>query len=369
MNESNEPYLSDKTVALIKRTLLSGYSEDEQESFIALCQNNRLDPLIKQIYATRRMVKNRNGDKVPTLVPVISAMGLTAIAVRTSHYDGCVITWAGADGVWREEWLGDEYPKAAKCVVYHKQRSHPEVGIARWESYVGRAFNKATNRWEVTDFWERMPEFMLAKCAKAQALRGAFPDQCNFYISEELQGGISEADQIDDEAKITSNRAKEEELLKTFAQSKKARIVESKGTRPTPAEAAEPAEPEPPAPVATAPSPAQPLKDLREKLGQPELPDDQPDDLDMGDAPETPAESPKAWMFHEIRGLKNEKFFGRTVGDLKPNELEAIRESWMTKVRAVWAQGKDVNSLQRADYEAFEAALAYNEGNVLDKPF
>ena len=376
-------FLSQEDIDALKRTMLEGFTEAEQESFIRLCQRTQMDPFSKQVYATRRWVKDRRGEKVPTLVPVTSVIGLTAVAVRTGMYDGCEITWCGPDGVWKDEWINDEYPVAAKCVLFHKQRSRPEVGIARWAGYCGQTWNKATNRWEVTDFWERLPDFMLGKCAKAQALRGAFPDQIgNLYASEELQGNISEADhhdELDDETKITKNRAKEEELLKQAA-AKGVKVVESKpGKKPTPAEAAAPSEPPPPemattraqglSPVTPSPKPvaAAPVAPPAPATPEP------PDDLDMGEAPVPPedasspegppVESAKPWAFHVIEGLKNPKFLNRTVGDLSIQELQAIDTQWLPKVRAVW---DDVNSKQKADAEAFEAAIAFSK---MEKPW
>lgn len=368
-----ETFLSEKEIEVLKRTLLSGFTEDEQESFVRLCQRTLLDPFSKQIYATRRYVKDRGGNKVPTLVPVTSVIGLTAIAARTGMYDGCIIQWAGKDGVWKDEWLEEEFPTAAKCTVYHKQRTHPEVGIAHWTGYCGQAYNQVTKRWEVSEFWERLGPFMIAKCAKAQSLRGAFPDQCsNLYISEELQGGVSEVDQLDDEAKIIQNRAKEEELLKAAA-AKGIKVVESKPTKkPTPAEAAAPAEPPPPKPAA----PPKPTVAAAPPVQASTPPPEPPDDLDMDEPPAQPqpevsaeapagppAESAKPWADHVIEGLKNPKFFQRKVGDLSVAELAAIEEQWLPKVRQVWDQ---VNANQKADAEAFEAAIAFSK---MEKPW
>lgn len=362
------PFLSDQDIDVLNRTLLAGYTEDEQASFVRLCQRTQLDPFSKQIYATRRYVKDRSGNKTPTLVPVTSVIGLTAIAARTGHYDGCQIFWAGQDGVWKEEWIEEGFPIAAKCIVYHKQRSHPEVGIASWAGYCGQSYNSATKRWEVSEFWERLGPFMLGKCSKAQALRGAFPDLCsNLYISEELQGGISEADQTNDEVKISENRKKEEELLKKAA-AKGVRIVENKSTEkpPTPAEAAAPA-PEPPAPVVTQPAAAAPPVATTPEPPAAAAPTqgEPPDDIDM--SPSQPAEAPKEnskpWADHVIEGLKNPKFLNRKVGDLSVAELQAIESQWLPKVREVWEK---VNTQQRADAEAFEAALAFSKS---EKPW
>jgi len=360
------PFLSASEIDVLKRTLLKQFSEDEQESFIRLCQRTLLDPFSKQIYATRRWTKDRNGNKVPTLTTVTSITGLAAIAVRTGTYDGCVITWAGKDGIWKEEWLAEEFPAAAKCVVYVKNRTHPEVGIARWESFVGKAYDQSTKRWEVTDFWERMPDYMLGKCSRAAALRAAYPDQCsNLFISEELQGATSEADQYDDEAKIAENRKKEEELLKK-AKAEGVKIVENKAkSKPTPAEAAAPA-PEPPGTfqqtgtVGTPAHPGQMTTPATPVTETPPAPQEEPDDLDMG---VTEAPEPPPWSEHVIQGLKNPKFLGRKVGELSVTELQAIEAQWLPKVREVWDQ---VNTLQRADAQAFEAAIAHSK---LEKPW
>lgn len=369
-NENMTPFLSTEETDVLKRTLLSGYTDDEQESFIRLCQRTLLDPFSKQIYATRRWVK-KGDTKIPTLVPVTSVIGLTAIAARTGQYDGCQTFWTGKDGVWREEWLEEEFPTAAKCIVYHKERSHPEVGIAHWAGYCGQQYNSTSKRWEVTEFWERLGPFMLAKCAKAQGLRGAFPDLCaNLYISEELHGGASEADQVNDEVKITENRKKEEELLKK-AKAEGVKIVENKakGKQPTPAEAAAPM-PEPPPPGANPlqqqpvdpPTPQAPPPSVAAAAPEP------PDDLDMGgpsidEAPQLP-EEPPAWMSHVIRGLKNPKFFERKVAELSIAELQAIEAQWLPKVRepGTWER---VNTLQREDAIAFEAALAHSKSGAI----
>lgn len=351
-NDKHAPFLSDDIVALLKRTTLKQFSEDDQESFIQICQRTRLDPLTRQIYATRRMSHGN-----VTLVTVTGIQGLTALAERTGQYDGCQVFWAGADGAWKEEWLEEAYPLAAKAVVYHKGRTYPEVGIARWEAYVGRSFNNATKRWEVSDFWNKMPDLMLSKCARALALRGAFPDHLSgLYATEELDQ--SRGDEMDDERKISQNRAREEQLLKEAA-AKGIKVVESKPLKKaTPAEAAAPAEPlpEPPKPIAAAPQ-------------VPDSSPQEPDDLDMEPAPAQPEASaeapagPPAWKEHVIEGLRNPKFLGRKVGDLTLVELAAIGNQWIPKVRAVW---DTVKASQKKDAVAIEAAIAHAQ---FEKPW
>lgn len=387
------PFLSDEEAALLKRTLLKAFPEDEQETFVRICQRTRLDPFTRQIYATKRYQKVRDADgnqrKVPTLVPVTGIMGLTAVADRTGHYDGCEIFWSGPDGIWKTEWLAEENPAAAKCIVYHKHR-RPEVAIARWMSYVGQIWNQEKRQWEITDFWEKMPDYMLAKCSKAAALRGAFPDPLgNVYIREELESNLtdSETEAIpSDEDKIEANQRREAELLKQEKPGVK--IVESRPEpRPTPQEALEPAfeedkipakpkQPSAPKKADTATQPkttAAPATPPPASAAAPEP----PDDLDMTPAapsaqerqPLTPPleqEGPPAvgvelappWKEHIILGVNHVKFHKRKVGELNATELGIIETQWLPAVREQW---DDATDAQRADATAFEAAIAFSK--------
>lgn len=357
-------FLSKEEVELLKRSLLDKFTEDEKMTFVRICQRTKLDPFIKQIYATRRYVKvkNEQGETVkkPTLVAVTGIMGMCALAERTGHYDGCVITWAGPDGTWKEEWLDGEPPAAAKCVVYHKTRKHPEIAIARWNSYVGQVYNYTTKVWEITDFWDRMPDFMLAKCAKAAALRGAFPDpMSNVYIREELESNITDTEETEaipeDEAKITENRRLEAETLAHPPPGVK--VVESRRDqpKPTPAEAVEPAFDEdkvPAKPVA----PPRPVPVPQPVPAAVAATQEQPDEIDMTPSP-APVPAPPAWKDHVIKGIQDKRFNGRKVLDLSKRELEAIETQWLPKVRAAW--DTDATETQQADAMAFEAAIAF----------
>jgi hypothetical protein len=321
-------------------------------------------------------------------VYVTGIMGLTAVADRTGNYNGCQIHWSGPDGIWKEEWLSDEYPAAAKCTVYHKRREFPEVAIARWASYAGQAWNYEKKQWEVTDFWSRMPDYMLGKCSKAQALRGAFPDPLGgVYIHEELESNItdSETEAIpSDEEKIAASQRKDEQLRQAGQ-----KFVDMKpGARPTPEEALEPAFTEDtiPAPALkpTPPSrpkqPAQAPAETAPASASPSPETTPPDDLDMGPAPMPPrateatvpplatdspaggAATPQTveppWKSHVILGIGHSKYNKRRVGDLSAHELNVLETQWLPAVREQWDEANDA---QRADAGALEAAIAYHK--------
>jgi hypothetical protein len=79
--------------------------------------------------------------------------------------------------------------------------------------------------------------------------------------------------------------------------------------------------------------------------------------------PEVPDQAAKPWADHIILGLKHPEFFKRKMSSLSFAELQAVEANWLPKVRQVWDQ---VSTLQRADAEAFEAALAYFKCNTPD---
>jgi phage recombination protein Bet len=381
-------FLSKEECELLKKTVLKAFPADEQESFLRICQRTKLDPFVKQIYATKRYqkVRDENGNvkKVPTLVPVTGIMGLCAVADRTGHYEGCEIFWSGPDGIWKSEWLSDEYPAAAKCVVHRKGRTHPEVAIARWFSYVGQNWDADKRQWVTSEFWDKMPDYMLGKVSKAAALRGAFPDPLsNVFIREELDSNISDAEAETeaipaDEAKIAENQRRDEQDKK--APPPGVKIIQGTGKKPTPPEALEPALEQDKIPAKPKPTSA-PAKPVPVAVSKAEVPDTS-DDLDMsspGSAPgpaeeQEPAaqplsseavaagavvpESAAPWREHVIMGVQHVKFFKRRVGELNAVELGIIENQWLPTVRQQW---EDATEAQRADANAFEAAIAYGK--------
>lgn len=349
------PFLSSEEVALLKRTMLKTFPEDEQESFIRTCQRTKLDPFTKQIYATRRYNKvrdeNNNFKKVPTLVAVTGIMGLTAIAFRTGHYRGAKVHWAGKDAVWKDEWLEEEYPEAARALIFREGLKEPEIGVARWFSYVGQQWNQDKKQWEITEFWSKMPDYMLAKCARAQGLRFAFPDQLSdVYIREELESNITEAETEtatipSDEQKILDNRKREAEIQA----SGRFQVVEQTlpETQPTPEEVIEPALERDKIPPKTAPPTAPPPP-----------PAAKPDEIDMSSPSTDIKDAPPPWREHVVEGVQHVKFHGRKIGELNGAELAIIEQQWLPAIREQW---EDATDAQRADADAFERAIAFHK--------
>lgn len=174
-------YLTEKA-ELVRQLYAPGTSDLEFEHFIETCATRGLNPLAKQIYCVMRNQKTDEGwKKVPTIQTSID--GYRLIAQRTGEYRGQVGPhWCGPDGVWREVWLDDVPPAAARVGVLREGFGEPLYGVARWASYVQTNKDGSPSK-----FWAQMPDVMLAKVAESLALRKAFPEELSgLYTSEEM---------------------------------------------------------------------------------------------------------------------------------------------------------------------------------------
>jgi phage recombination protein Bet len=164
-------------IALIKSQIAVNCTDPELALFGQVCQRTGLDPFSRQIYAIKR------GSKMTIQV---SIDGFRTIAARSNLYGGSHTEWCGDDGIWRDVWLGNGAPAAAKTTVHRIGSPHPFVAVAKYTSYQQQS----------NQLWRSMPDTMVAKVSESLALRKAFPAELSgLYTTEEF----SPPEQVEDE--------------------------------------------------------------------------------------------------------------------------------------------------------------------------
>lgn len=173
-------------IDVLKSLICPGASDAELRLFGQVCQRTGLDPFARQIYGIMR--KSRFKDEygkwqsVDKLSIQTSIDGFRLVAQRSGEYrgqDGPF--WCDTDGRWRDVWLEDYPPAAARVGVLRASWTQPTYAVATWREYA-QVYNG-----EPTGLWKSMPSNQLAKCAEALALRKGFPQELSgLYTGDEM---------------------------------------------------------------------------------------------------------------------------------------------------------------------------------------
>jgi phage recombination protein Bet len=143
-------------------------SDSDKMNFITFCLANQINPIKKQAYLMG--YDSKNG---PSFSTIVSISGYTAIAMQTG-------LCAGIDQP-RFTYNGNQLDSCS-ITVYRlvKGEKCGFSGTAYYSERVGKKYDGS-----LTEPWAKQPKTMLEKCAKAAALRNAFPDQLSGVYTED----------------------------------------------------------------------------------------------------------------------------------------------------------------------------------------
>lgn len=185
-----EPYQNfwtDEQLAALRTLGLENVPNADLASFLHLVQRSGLDPFAREVYLIGRWDRDAPNNTRYTVQTGIE--GFRHIAERTGEYDGREGPWwCGQDGIWRDVWLEETPPAAAKVKIYRVGMRLPVEAIAHYREFVPMYKPRNSNDEKPMPMWQKMPSHMLAKCAEALAIRQAFPRQTNGIYSDDEMG-------------------------------------------------------------------------------------------------------------------------------------------------------------------------------------
>ena len=187
---------------------------DDIVKFFHKAQVTGADPIKDQIFLIPRSVnvgKNGKDEWVTVGTVVFSYHFVETKAQESGQYEGYtvktgVMSYFDPIEGKAKDVLGCE------AVVMRNGKSYPFT--AWWPEYV------QTNKWGVTAQWKGKPHLMLEKCAKAGALRAAFPEWLSGAYTQEEMGAIENEGTDVIETTIAENKEvkKSEEIKERIEQ-------------------------------------------------------------------------------------------------------------------------------------------------------
>jgi phage recombination protein Bet len=182
---------SDKQRAALAVLGIKNATSADLAVFMHVCQNTGLDPFTRQIHGIMRREKVTeyvNGQKTEKWLDKFTIQvgidGFRVIRDRIADRKGLRVEyedtlWYDAGGTSRDVWLEDYPPAACRVVVLVDGRRFPSV--LKFSEYCQYKDGRPIAQWATK------PAHMIEKCAEANGLRRAFPnDMAGIYLEDEL---------------------------------------------------------------------------------------------------------------------------------------------------------------------------------------
>ena len=171
-------------IEILRNTFYVGAKVESVRLVLDYCRAQGLDPMLRPVHIVPVYNKAVNG-MVDTVMPGIGLYRI--LAQRTNQYAGKTEPEFGPDVTQTLGGVEVPYPQWGKITVFRNVNGEARSFSAteRWlENYAtAKRDNDAPNA-----MWKKRAYGQLAKCAEAQALRMAFPEQAGGYTAEEMEG-------------------------------------------------------------------------------------------------------------------------------------------------------------------------------------
>jgi phage recombination protein Bet len=175
-------FWNEKQIAALRQIGVGNASNGDLAVFHHVCQRTGLDPFARQIH----MIERQGKWTIQTGIDGFRLVARRAVDARDETLSIGGSEWCDDQGNWRDVWLENGPPAAARVVVLRNGQPFP--GVALWREYA-----QTKRDGGLTSMWAQRPAGQLAKCAEALALRKAFPqDLSGIYADEEMQRGHRE---------------------------------------------------------------------------------------------------------------------------------------------------------------------------------
>lgn len=188
--------------AMLAQLGLSDAPDGDLMLFSHVCQKSGLDPFRREIYMIGRNTQVTRYEKVDPTDPESNQRKVTrwetVYTIQTGiqgfrkrareiadgkgdklGFNGPY--WCGEDGQWTEVWPKTDAPIAAKYIVF--RNGEPIPAVCHYSEYV-QTIN-ADGQKKPNNMWATMPRNQIAKCAEAQALQRAYPDELSGLLLED----------------------------------------------------------------------------------------------------------------------------------------------------------------------------------------